>query len=108
MLRNPSYWRDYYHGDENQLRISRFYSYSDRCRYYWQQPEINAEIALLVKNLTASSPALTLISQYLPLEYEAIRAGTLQPSPSEIIRHHIEAVLHKYASACGEGRRDIQ
>ena len=35
MLRTPSYWRDYYQGDEDQLRFSRFYSYSDRCRYYW-------------------------------------------------------------------------
>jgi len=102
MLRNPSYWRDYYHGDENQLRVSRSYSYSDRCRYYWHEPEVNAEIELLIENLTAFSPVLTLVSQYLPLEYEAIRAGTLHASPSEMIRHHIRAVLHKYATACGE------
>ena len=104
MLRNPSYWRDYYRGDENQLRTSRFYSYSDRCRYYWHEPEVDAQIELLIENLTASSPALTLVSQYLPLEYEAIRAGVLQASPSEMIRHHIRAVLHKYATACGENR----
>jgi D-tagatose-1,6-bisphosphate aldolase subunit GatZ/KbaZ len=104
MLRNPSYWRDYYHGDENQLRISRFYSYSDRCRYYLHRPEVNAEIELLMENLTVFPPGLTLISQYLPLEYQAIRAGTLQASPSEIIRHHIRTVLHKYARACGEMR----
>jgi D-tagatose-1,6-bisphosphate aldolase subunit GatZ/KbaZ len=104
MLRNPSHWRDYYHGDENRLRTSRFYSYSDRCRYYWHEPEVDAQIELLIENLTAFSPALTLVSQYLPLEYEAIRAGTLQPSPSEMIRHHIRAVLHKYARACGETR----
>ncbi len=104
MLRNPSYWRDYYHGDENQLRTSRFYSYSDRCRYYWHEPEVNAEIGLLIENLTAFRPVLTLVSQYLPLEYEAIRAGTLQASPSEMVRHHIRAVLRKYATACGETR----
>ena len=102
MLRNPSYWRDYYHGDENRLRASRSYSYSDRCRYYWHEPEVNAEIELLIENLTAFSPVLTLVSQYLPLEYEAIRAGTLHASPSEMIRRHIRAVLHKYATACGE------
>lgn len=102
MLRNPSYWRDYYHGDQNQLRISRFYSYSDRCRYYWQQPELNTEIELLIHNLTAKPPASTLISQYLPQEYQAIRAGTLRASPSELIRYHIRLVLHKYATACGE------
>jgi D-tagatose-1,6-bisphosphate aldolase subunit GatZ/KbaZ len=53
MLRNPSYWRDYYHGDENQLRVSPFYSYSDRCRYYWHEPEVKVEIELLIQNLVA-------------------------------------------------------
>jgi len=102
MLRNPSYWRDYYHGDEDQLRISRLYSYSDRCRYYWHEQELKAEVNHLIENLTASPPIATLISQYLPLEYEAIRAGKLQASQSEIIRHHIRTVLRKYAAACGE------
>ncbi len=102
MLRNPSYWRDYYHGDENQLRISRFYSYSDRCRYYWFEPEVQAQVDLLVKNLNAYPPALTLVSQYLPEEYAAIRAGALRPMPSEMIRHRIGTVLHKYAKACGQ------
>jgi len=102
MLRNPSYWRDYYHGDEDQLRISRLYSYSDRCRYYWHEPEVKAQVNQLIENLTAYPPPLSLTRQYLPLEYEAIRAGNLQASPSEIIRHHIRTVLRKYAAACGE------
>ncbi|MBV9479956.1 MAG: class II D-tagatose-bisphosphate aldolase, non-catalytic subunit [Acidobacteria bacterium] len=104
MLRNPSYWRDYYHGDETQLHIARCYSYSDRCRYYWHEPEINEQIDLLIENLTALAPAFTLVSQYLPLEYAAIRAGRLQASPSEMISHHIRTVLHKYATACGDNR----
>jgi D-tagatose-1,6-bisphosphate aldolase subunit GatZ/KbaZ len=102
MLRNPTYWHDYYHGDEDQLRTSRFYSYSDRCRYYWHEPEVSAEVDLLIENLSTSHLGLTLVSQYLPLEYEAIRAGTLDPSPTEMIEHHIRAVLQKYARACGE------
>ena len=102
MLRNPAYLRDYYHGNENQLRLSRFYSYSDRCRYYWPDAGVKAQIDLLLENLTQFPPPLTLISQHLPLEYEAIRAGQLQPSSSELIQHHIQAVLRKYATACGE------
>jgi D-tagatose-1,6-bisphosphate aldolase subunit GatZ/KbaZ len=101
MLRDPSYWRDYYHGDAHQLRISRFYSYSDRCRYYWHHPEVNIELELLVHNLTTFPPALTLVSQYLPLEYQAIREGILASSPNEMVQHHIRSVLHKYAVACG-------
>lgn len=101
MLRNPKYWRDYYHGDENEMKISRFYSYSDRCRYYWPDTEVQKEIEALIANLTSRPPVLTLISQYLPLEYEAIRAGALQPRPAEILQHHIGTVLKKYAGACG-------
>jgi len=102
MLRNPSYWRDYYHGDDAQLRISRFYSYSDRCRYYWPEAELQTQIDLLIENLSSCSMPLSLISQYLPSQYDAIRAGRVRASPSEMIAHHIGTVLHKYAAACGE------
>lgn len=100
MLSNPKYWRDYYRGDEHDLKISRFYSYSDRSRYYWPNAEVQEEMEVLIENLTLHPPALTLVSQYLPLEYEAIRAGSLQPRPSAIIQHHIGNVLKKYARAC--------
>ena len=101
MLRNPSYWRSYYHGDDNEARISRFYSYSDRCRYYWPDAEVRAEIEVLIHNLDSVVLPLTLISQYLPVEYDAIRAGALKPYPLEIIHHHIRIVLKKYSKACG-------
>ena len=103
MLRNPKYWRDYYRGDEDLVRISRLYSYSDRCRYYWPDPAVQAEIKVLIENLTSHPPVPSLISQYLPLEYEAIRAGILPLSPTEIIRHHIGNALKKYAGACRRG-----
>jgi D-tagatose-1,6-bisphosphate aldolase subunit GatZ/KbaZ len=102
MLRNPSYWRDYYSGDENELRVSRFYSYSDRCRYYWPEPTVQVEVRRLIENLAAFPLPSPLISQYLPDEYEAVREGRLQPCASELIEHHIRTVLHKYAVACGE------
>ena len=103
MLREPAYWRSYYNGDESQLRISRAYSYSDRCRYYWHEISVQAEIERLIENLTAHSVPLTLISQYLPLEYEAIRAEQIENQPGAIIRYHIQLVLRSYATACGMG-----
>ena len=101
MLRNPGYWRSYYHGDDNEVRISRFYSYSDRCRYYWPDTEVRAEIEVLIHNLDSVVLPLALISQYLPVEYDAIRAGALMPRPFDIIHHHIRIVLKKYSKACG-------
>ena len=103
MLKNPLHWRSYYHGDENQLRFSRAYSYSDRCRYYWHEPAVQAEIERLIENLMAHSVPLTLISQYLPLEYAAIRAEEIKNQPGAIIRYHIQSVLRSYAAACGMG-----
>ena len=60
------------------------------------------QIDLLIGNLSEFPPPLTLISQYLPAEYEAIREGRLQASAGDMVRHHIQGVLHKYSVACGE------
>ena len=100
MLRNPVYWRSYYHGSEDDRRFARIYSYSDRCRYYWADATVQQELAQLRANLDASPPPLTLVSQYLPMEYEAIRSGPLRANTEEIIQEHIRAVLRVYASAC--------
>lgn len=103
MLRDPSYWRSYYHGDEAQQRFSRVYSYSDRCRYYWPVPEVQEEISRLLANLENQALPATLISQFLPLEYEAVRAGFQRARPRDLICLHIQAILRRYAKACGLG-----
>jgi D-tagatose-1,6-bisphosphate aldolase subunit GatZ/KbaZ len=102
MLRDPSYWRSYYHGDETQQRFSRVYSYSDRCRYYWPVSEVQEEISRLLANLENQMLPATLISQFLPLEYEAIR-GLHRARPRDLICLHIQAILRRYATACGLG-----
>jgi len=101
MLRKPVYWKSYYHGDENRLRFSRAFSYSDRCRYYWPEPEVQKEVALLVSNLANRPLPATLISQYFPMEYQAVRDGALPALPPELVRAHVRAVLKFYANACG-------
>ncbi|HMK24066.1 MAG TPA: class II D-tagatose-bisphosphate aldolase, non-catalytic subunit [Terriglobales bacterium] len=100
MLRDPSHWRLYYQGDEDEVRRNRIYGYSDRCRYYWNRPAVQEEIARLLDNVKSQPIPLTLISQYLPLEYEAIRAGGLHAAPERMIQYHIRRVLRVYADAC--------
>ena len=100
MVRNPSYWRSYYHGSEDEMRLARIYSYSDRCRYYWGDATVQQELAQLRANLDGSPPPLTLVSQYLPLQYEAMRAGALQLRAEDMIQDHILTVLRVYAAAC--------
>ena len=102
MLRDPSYWRSYYHGDEAQQRFSRVYSYSDRCRYYWPVSEVQEEISRLLANLENQALPATLISQFLPLEFEAVR-GLHRARPRDLICLHIQAILRRYAMACGPG-----
>src|SRR6266498_5108592 len=103
MLRNPSHWRSYYHGDEAKQRFSRAYSCSDRCRYYWHEAKVREEIGRLLANLENQSLPSTLISQFLPLEYDAVRAGSCLARPQDLVRSHIRAILRRYAKACGLG-----
>jgi D-tagatose-1,6-bisphosphate aldolase subunit GatZ/KbaZ len=101
MLRNPDYWCSYYRGSEDEIRLARIYSYSDRCRYYWGDATVQEELARLRSNFDASHPPLTLVSQYLPLEYDAIRSGRLRANAEDMIQEHIRTVLRVYSAACG-------
>jgi D-tagatose-1,6-bisphosphate aldolase subunit GatZ/KbaZ len=107
MLRNPAYWRSYYRGSEDELRLARIYSYSDRCRYYWGDAAVQQELAQLRANLDASPPPLTLVSQYLPMQYEANRSGGLEANTEDMIQEHIRAVLRIYAAACGNVKKTM-
>jgi D-tagatose-1,6-bisphosphate aldolase subunit GatZ/KbaZ len=88
------------------MRFARLYSYSDRCRYYWGDAAVQQELARLHANLDASPPPLTLVSQYLPMEYKAVRSGRLRANSEEMIQEHIRAVLRVYASACGVKKKN--
>lgn len=105
MLRNPAYWRSYYRGDDDESRLSRAFSFSDRCRYYWPQPSVQEEVKRLLHNLDLFSCPLTILSQYLPNEYDAIRQSALENHAAALIGHHIRCVLRHYAVACGAPAR---
>jgi len=98
MLRDPSQWKPYYHGTEDEVRRDLIFGLSDRCRYYWNQPSVEEEVARLHRNLREPIP-LSLISQYLPFEFEAIRAGELKATAEDMISYHIQQVLKAYAKA---------
>ena len=101
MVEHPENWKAYYHGDESQVRFARAYSLSDRIRYYWPNCLISDAQALLIQNLQEHPAPVPLISQYLPHQAEAIRAGTIQNDPTALIRHKIQESLSRYSDACG-------
>lgn len=102
MLENPVHWKNYYRGDERALQFARKYSYSDRSRYYWPHPDVVSALQRLIQNLTVHPAPVSLLSQYLPVQSEAVRSGALANRPADLIRHRIIEVLDQYAYACGQ------
>ena len=100
MLANPQHWRDHHHGGAEAERIARAFSLSDRSRYYWTEPKVAASVQRLLDNLGRRRPPLALLSQYLPRQHEAVRAGLLEPEPGALVRHRIGEVAARYARAC--------
>jgi len=100
MLRNPKDWQGHYHGTPEQQRILRTYSYSDRLRYYWNDAQVQTAVDKLVANLEDADIPETLLSAYLPLQYLAIREGSLKKNVVEMVQHGIRYALAPYAAAC--------
>jgi D-tagatose-1,6-bisphosphate aldolase subunit GatZ/KbaZ len=103
MLENPKYWEKYYTSSEEENKLKRKYSYSDRIRYYWADKKVEESLNRLLKNLTEHTIPHTLLSQYLPEEYYAIREGIISENPEEIILHKITGVLEIYNHATSGG-----
>ncbi|MEZ0396160.1 MAG: D-tagatose-bisphosphate aldolase, class II, non-catalytic subunit [Anaerolineales bacterium] len=101
MLRNPGYWEKYYRGSEQERRLKRKFSLSDRIRYYWADPQVRAAFERLLRNLEGKPLPLALVSQYLPRQYARLRSGEVEPLASTLLRDHIHDVLRDYDFACG-------
>lgn len=100
MQAQPEHWQKYYR-DAGTLRFDQQYSLSDRIRYYWPHPDIQRAQALMLSNLEQHPPALTLLSQYLPRQYAAVREGRLRNTPTDLLIDGVTAVLRQYIAACG-------
>jgi D-tagatose-1,6-bisphosphate aldolase subunit GatZ/KbaZ len=101
MIENPLHWEKYYHGDVTIKRFARKYSYSDRIRYYWNNERVKLALEKLYSNLAIKPLPLSLISQYMPEQYEEIRSGNLANAPDACTKSKIFKVLddYRYATA---------
>src|SRR5690606_26844194 len=81
LLSEPKNWEKYYHGDAEELRLQRHFSYSDRIRYYWPHPEATAAVNSLLERLEGRKIPETLISQYLGTLYPAVASGQVAATP---------------------------
>jgi D-tagatose-1,6-bisphosphate aldolase subunit GatZ/KbaZ len=104
MVADPVHWKDYYVGNESQKARARKYSYSDRSRYYWNIPAVNAAVDRLISNLRGAAIPWTLLSQFLPRHYQAVRENRLGTDPRELLRESVRRVLEVYSIAARQGR----
>lgn len=97
MAAEPRWWSGYAApGDA----VARLFGLSDRVRYYWPAPEVERAVRTLLA-LPASALPPTLVSQYLPRQYEAWRDGAIALTPRALVAHRIGEVLDRYDSATG-------
>ncbi len=103
MKLDPEYWEKYYKGNEDENSFDRKFSLSDRIRYYWNNKKVNGSLNQLINNLSGIKIPLTLISQYLPDQFKAVRENEIENNPKEIIYHKINEVLEIYNYATSGG-----
>jgi len=96
MLKNPANWQKHYHGSESKLRLARRYSFSDRCRYYLPNEEVKKSIDRLFINLQSTTIPLTLISQYMPIQYTKVRSGLLKNDPVSLAKDRVINCIDEY------------
>ncbi|PKH88529.1 D-tagatose-bisphosphate aldolase, class II, non-catalytic subunit [Colwellia sp. Bg11-28] len=100
MLEAPKNWQRFYPVPASKGTLYRRFSYSDRIRYYWHMPRIQAAVECLFNNLNQRSIPLPLISQFLPEQYRAIRNEVLSTTPQALVKAKIKQVTESYAKAC--------
>ncbi|SAK55230.1 tagatose-6-phosphate kinase [Caballeronia pedi] len=100
MLEKPINWEKYYHGSDQEKRLLRTFSYSDRIRYYWTDAKVADATQKLVSNLERVDIRENLISRYLPNQYWQLRRGSIDGSPMSLIFSKVREVIGMYAAAC--------
>ena len=99
MLAHSEQWEGYYTGTPEEQALARRYSYSDRMRYYWPDPEIEDAVRTLMDTLDRRGLPDPLLSAFLPVQYERVRQGELPRSPHDLVIDRIRDVLRSYSAA---------
>ncbi|MDR1496120.1 MAG: class II D-tagatose-bisphosphate aldolase, non-catalytic subunit [Clostridiales Family XIII bacterium] len=101
MLERPADWEKYYTGTENERRLKRGYSFSDRSRYYFNEEKVRAARAALFANIDAADIPASLLSQYMPAAHKRLSSqGAKSPlKAEELARAHIRELIEDYLRA---------
>ena len=93
MRSDPQHWRGHYDDKGGRLDLDLQYSLSDRIRYYWPYPEVQRAVAAMRERLDRRPIPLTLLSQFLPRQHDAVREGRIAGTTAEILREGVAAAL---------------
>lgn len=96
MLKEPKNWKNHYKGSEEEQYLKRKYSFSDRCRYYLAQYEVQEAIEKLFNNLDEVHIPLGLLHQYFPQQYIKIRDGRLALKARELAKDKVVECIEDY------------
>ncbi|MCS7247723.1 MAG: class II D-tagatose-bisphosphate aldolase, non-catalytic subunit [Anaerolineales bacterium] len=100
MLENPTHWQSYYGGTPAEQALKRKFSLSDRIRYYWSDPSVQAALAKLLHNLHGRAIPPGLLRQYLPQAEDWASLLRTPQWPQQVIMRAIRSVLDDYLAAC--------
>lgn len=106
MLQNPRYWLKYYPGTPQEQHLQRHFSYSDRIRYYWTDPDAEAAVAELMARFDGLAVPETLISQFFGRAYGDVMAGLLAPTAGALLSDAVSRLLVASHAACRDRPRD--
>lgn len=100
MMDEPKYWKDYYRGSKTETHLLRHFSYSDRIRYYWNDPEALKALDQLLKAVEGVQIPETLVSQYMPKIYPSIALGTSSNLGRDLVIASVRTAIAPYTAAC--------
>lgn len=99
MLADPRDWRAYVSPGSREREMI-LYGLSDRVRYYWPRPAVQAALAKLYKNVAAARPEPGIVAQATGGLVDATPISA--DLPGHIVRRMVGNVVRKYRAAAGE------
>ena len=68
-------------------------------RYDLPDPEVQESMALLLGNLATTEIPLTLISQYMPIQYRHIQEGKIRNTAEDLLKNRVMDCINDYLFA---------
>lgn len=99
MVTNTGNWKKHYHGTPEKIKYARKYSYSDRARYYLPVEAVSLAEDRLFSNMSLTNIPITLINQYMPIQYTKIRNGLLKNEPVALVKDWVVNCIDEYLYA---------